>query len=175
MILFLFCLFYQSLSQCTLPGFDFSQIAADNSWSAQWTPPWGAGVETITYAPCTNGTSTGCGTEPPFNQCYQPNCCAVCQTWIEDTGPAGACLGKASNFQSLTEINSTTVKLTYGGGDLVETSPRQIDIYFTCDPESFDVLKFVNFIPAISQNPPPPVYLYQLYLSSSALCGTAIF
>jgi len=153
--------------QCNATGFDFSSIAANNNYQASWT------TQTLYYAPCSAGIPEGCGTYGPIiNQCYnKTNCCAVCQTWEEDTGPAGTCLGLSENFLGVTIITPATVKISYGGGDNVDTTPRQVDIYISCDPMA-NILTFVKFVPPQPINPPPPYYLYQIFFSSSTLCNS---
>jgi len=91
---------------------------------------------------------------------------------MQDTGPAGACLGSSFNILSLVAMNSSSVKITYGAGDVVDTTPRQVDVYINCD-NSASILDFANFIPAQPQNPPPPFYLFSLYLKSSMLCPSS--
>jgi len=174
---YLFALYLNSSALCSssngstcpiLPGFDFDQIAASNNYQASWTSSDGF-PETITYAPCTSGIGSTCGTSP-MNQCAnQEHCCAVCQSWIEDTGSAGSCLGLSSKLLGVKVLDPVTVTVSYGGGDMAENTPRQVDIYISCDPAA-SVLTFVKFIPATAQSPPPPVYLYQLFLSSNHLC-----
>jgi len=159
------------ITNCMADDFTFDVISSINTYKTTWTPPFG-GPQTLTYAPCSRGTFAGCGTDPIFSQCYnQSNCCAVCQSWMEDTGPAGACLGLSENLLGVTVITPVTVKITYGAGDMVEITPRQVDVYISCDPAA-GILTFVKFIPPTPQNPPPPYYLFQIFFSSSTLCDT---
>jgi hypothetical protein len=160
---------------CSAMGFSFSQIAAIQNSQISWQPSPGAPNQTLTYAPCSAGTSTGCGTQgPPANQCTgQSNCCAVCQSWTEDTGPQGACLGLSNNLMGVTIINPVSVKISYGGGDMAEQIQRRVDVYIGCDPTA-STMTFVKFIQPMPIDPPPPYYLYQLFLTSSTLCNTQI-
>jgi hypothetical protein len=106
-----------------------------------------------------------------MNQCRNtPACCAVCQTWNTEIGTQGACLGLISDFQNISQVSPNQVKITYGRGDLVETTPRQVDIYISCDA-SGGLISFVNFTEPVPQTPPPPVYLFTLVLTSSAICS----
>jgi len=163
----------QSGSRCPAQdGFNFGVISSLSDYKASWSPPNGAPTQTITYAPCSAGTSTGCGSGS-WNQCYnQPGCCAVCETWpLGEDYTEGACLGLSSQLLGVSVINAITVKISYGGGDDVIGTPRQVDIYIVCDPSASETLSFIKFIQAIPQNPPPAYYLYELYLSSSSLCS----
>jgi len=174
MITIILSLIYQCYSQnpnCYLPPFNFNQIASYNNYSVLSYPPGSTTPQTISFAPCSSGLPGGCGSlNPPANECgFRANCCAVCQTWIQDTGYAGACLGLSGKPMSIREISSTQVIITYGWGDVVDTKPRQVEIIISCDPTA-KVLTFVNFIPATPLIPPPPAYLYTLLLSSSVLC-----
>jgi len=140
---------------------------------ASWTPPGGTTSQTLSFAPCSSGgIPGGCGTAgPPINQCTgQSGCCAVCQSWIEDTGPAAACCGQTAKLSAQSSTSSTSVKITYAGGDLAENTPRQVDVYINCDPTA-SVLTFQSFVAPSASNPPPPFYLYTLTLSSSSLCS----
>jgi hypothetical protein len=150
---------------CSLQGYHFNYISAIKNWSSSWTPPGGT-QETIAYAPCSNGISSGCG-----SQCAnRADCCAVCQSWKTDTGSDSACLGLSNNLRDVTAISNIGVKITYGGGDHVGQSERRVDVVILCDPEA-ELLTFVDFIPPKPQNPPPPFYEYVLVLSSNDLCG----
>jgi hypothetical protein len=158
-------------SQCNLGGFSFSSITG--SFSSPWVPPGNTQAQIISYAPCSSGLATGCGSSgPPLNQCERmPNCCAVCQTWNEETtGSQGACLGLSTNLLTVESTGANSVRISYGRGDLVQTTPRQIDINIQCDPTAA-VLSFVNFVEATPSQPPPPSYKYTLSLTSSVLCG----
>jgi len=171
-IIFILSSYYLHCSaQCNLAGFSFSEIAA-TSFTATWVPPGTTGTQTLNYAPCSPGIPGGCGTQgPPTNQCANsPNCCAVCQTWIEDMGPTGACLGKGKNLITVESTSSSSVRISYGGGDVVDTTPRQVDIDIKCDPTA-SVLTFASFVPAVPKIPAPPAYTYSLTLTSSVLCG----
>jgi hypothetical protein len=155
---------------CNLPGFDFIPISSGNNYSSTWTPPGTTVTQTISYAPCSGGLLLGCGYIPNYNQCMnKSSCCAVCQSWTQDTGPVGVCLGLADQVLNVSAISSKTVKITYGQGDPVDYTPRQVDILITCDPSAFG-LDFVAFQPAVPKLPPPPFYLYTLTLISSKLC-----
>jgi len=171
--LFFLLIIYQCSSQCTLLPFNFQPIS-NSSFSIPWTPPQSQTPQTISFAPCASGIPSGCGAAgPPLNQCYNtPACCAVCQSWQEDSGSVGACLGLSSNLQSITQVSSNEVKITYGRGDLVQTTPRQVDIYITCDSNA-GKLTFVNFTEATPLTPPPPAYVYTLNLSSSIICSAS--
>jgi len=153
---------------CSVPGFNFDKISSSTNWQATWT------TQTLSFAPCTTGTSAGCGSSgQPLNQCTGvASCCAVCQSWSEDTGPAGACLGLGSKFISASAMSSSSVKITYGGGDVVTpgNTPRQVDIVINCE-QGGSTLGFSSFTPAEVTTPPPPYYLYTLTLTSNALCG----
>jgi len=167
-----FLIIYECYSQspCTLPGFNFQPIT-HTSWSTTWLPPNSNQPETITFAPCSSGVPTGCGSQgPPTNQCYEtPDCCAVCQSWQTQSGPNGACLGLSSAFQNITQVSQYQAKITYGRGDLVQTTPRQVDVYISCNPSS-GLLSFDNFVEPQPLNPPPPTYIFSLYVSSSVIC-----
>jgi hypothetical protein len=170
--IFFLLIIYQSYSQCTLEGFNFQPIS-NSSFSSPWLPPKATQNQTISFAPCSSGIPSGCGSSgPPLNQCEGiPGCCAVCQSWNEETtGSIGACLGLSSNLQMISQVSSNQVKITYGKGDLVQTTPRQVDIYITCDT-SAGILSFANFTEPIPSNPPPPAYVYTLNLTSSAICS----
>jgi hypothetical protein len=153
-----------------MDGFSFEQIQANNNWKSPWDPPGDPNPQTISYSPC-GAIPNGCGSNPPpSNQCYNiPNCCVVCQEWNQDTGAAGACLGLENKFLGADKLSDTAVKLTFGGGDVVETTPRQVDIVINCDPTA-TALTFNNFEAASPTDPPPPYYLYTLTLHSSTLC-----
>jgi len=158
--------------KCSLPGFNFEPISSRPSYSFEWKPPSGSS-QTISLSPCTSGLPTGCGTNgPPINQCADtPNCCAVCQTWTVDTSIEGVCLGISNRLMNVTAISEKAVKLTYGSGDMVVTTPRQVDIIIFCDPSATE-LSLMDFIPPVPKSPPPPAYIYTVILSSSVLCGT---
>jgi hypothetical protein len=162
-------------SSCSATGFNFAQIAAIQDAQATWLPSPGLLPQNISYAPCSAGTSTGCGIQgPPYNQCTgKSNCCAVCQSWQVDVGNQGACLGLSNDLLGVTILTPVSVKITYGSGDMVDfdNTPRRVDVYISCDPAA-STMTFVKFIQAPAQNPPPPYYLYQLFLASSTLCNT---
>jgi len=152
---------------CTLQGFHFNYISAFKNYSSPWTPPRGV-PETISYAPCSSGISSGCGSS---GQCANmDNCCAVCQSWTTGSGSEGACLGLSSDLIEITPISNIGVRITYGSGDRVGQTERTVDVVIFCDPEA-ELLSFVDFIPPQLQNPPPPYYHYVLILSSYDLCG----
>jgi hypothetical protein len=157
---------------CFLQGYHFNYISAFKNWSSSWTPHGSSTPETISYAPCSSGIPSGCGIAgSPMNQCgNKPNCCAVCETWKEDTGTQAACLGLSNKLMAITAISNLGVKITYGGGDYVDQAERRVDVIILCDPTS-ELLTFVDFILPQPQNPPPPFYEYVLVLSSSNLCG----
>jgi len=157
---------------CSLPGFNFNQIGSMNNYTFDWYPPGSSTPQTLSYAPCSSGTSKGCGSKGlPENQCTDlPNCCAVCNNWREAGNTYGACLGLSSNLMNISQVSSNTVKITYGGGDVVfGVTPRQVDILISCDPTA-DLLTYVDYIQPYPLNPPPPYYLYTLVLTSSSLC-----
>jgi hypothetical protein len=160
-----------SVPPCSLPGFNFNQISTQPAYYYEWKPADSSASQTISLSPCSSGLPKGCGTQgPPINQCAgQPNCCAVCQSWIEDIGPAGVCLGLTKHLLNVSASSEREVKLTYGGGDLVDLTPRRVDVIIFCDP-SATVLRFIDFIPPFPKVPPPPYYLYTVILSSSVLC-----
>lgn len=62
---------------------------------------------------------------------------------MDDVGTAGACLGLSSKLMEVTALNSSTVKITYGGGDEADSTPRQVDVYINCN-DSASVLDFVT-------------------------------
>jgi len=157
-------------AQCSINGFSFDSISASNGWQSPWSPPGDPNPQTLSYSPC-GATPNGCGgSPPPTNQCYNlPQCCVVCQSWMQDTGPAGACLGLQSKFLGGQKMSETSVQLTFGGGDVVDTTPRQVNIVINCDPTA-TALTFNNFEAPSPSDPPPPYYLYILTLHSSTLC-----
>jgi hypothetical protein len=173
---YLYSLFLNSSTLCStngtsecpaLPGFDFNRIASFNNYQTSWTVD--GTTQSIDYAPCTGGISAPCGTNS-WNQCANKHdCCAVCQNWVGSSGPDASCLGLTSKLLGVKILDPVTVVISYGGGDMVENIPRQVDIYISCDPAA-DILTFVKFIQPTAQTPPPPVYLYQLFLSSNSLC-----
>jgi len=152
-------------SQCPLvPGFSFGGIAALNNYQTTWTV--NGQTEMLSYAPCSSGIPTPCGT-----QCAnQASCCAVCQS----VGFETMCLGMSSKLIGVTVMNPVSVKISYGGGDFFQNStPSQVDITINCDPAAGQ-LTFVKFIEPTPSNPPPSVYIFQLFLSSATLCSSPI-
>jgi len=158
----------------TQEGFNFGVISSRSDYKASWTPP-GFPTQAITFAPCSGGTTTGCGSRHDQHCHNQPGCCAVCQTWpMGEDYSEGACLGLSSKLLGVTVINAITVKISYGGGDDVLFTPRQVDIYIVCDPAASETLSFIKFIQATPQDPPPAYYNYELYLASASLCSESL-
>jgi hypothetical protein len=159
--------------RCYQKGYHFNYISAYTNWSHPWTPPGGNIPQTIQYAPCSTGIPSGCGKlGPPANQCTdKKDCCAVCQSWVDQAGNEGACLGLSDHLLGITAISNYGVQISYGGGDTVNGIERRVDVVIFCDPLA-DLLQFVDFITPVLQNPPPPFYQYVLVLTSSDLCGS---
>jgi len=154
-------------SQCPpVPGFTFTTIAGYNNYQTSWSV--NGITETLYYAPCSSGIPTPCGT-----QCAsKSDCCAVCQSM--GSSDSGMCLGLSSKLIGVTVLNPVAVKISYAGGDSFQNStPSQVDITIFCDPAASQ-LTFVKFIEPTPSNPPPPVYIFQLFLSSSNLCSSQI-